>query len=115
MGRSKRDVFDDLKDRIWRKIQSWLARQLSQAGCAVLIKSVLQAIPSYAMSCFKLLDGLLSDMESRMANFFWNQESSRKFHWLAWRKLCLSKKEGGLGFAVYRSSIRPCCANKLGI
>ncbi|KAL0433988.1 UNVERIFIED_CONTAM: hypothetical protein Slati_2733100 [Sesamum latifolium] len=68
--RSKREIFDGLKVRIWRKMQSWLARLLSQARWAVLIKSVLQVIPSYAMNCFKMPDGLLSDIESMMANFF---------------------------------------------
>ncbi|KAL0440229.1 UNVERIFIED_CONTAM: hypothetical protein Slati_2505900 [Sesamum latifolium] len=71
MGSSKGEVFSSSNDRIWRKTQSWSARQLSQAGRAVLIKSVLQAIPSYVMSCLKLSDGLLLDIESMMANFFW--------------------------------------------
>ncbi|KAL0440276.1 UNVERIFIED_CONTAM: putative mitochondrial protein [Sesamum latifolium] len=33
-----------------------------------------------------------------MANFFWHQDNSKKIHWLAWRKLCISKGEGVLGF-----------------
>ncbi|KAL0405297.1 UNVERIFIED_CONTAM: putative mitochondrial protein [Sesamum latifolium] len=47
-----------------------------------------------------MLVGLLSDSESLMANFFWHQDNSRKIHWLAWRKLCVSKGEGGLGFRI---------------
>ncbi|KAL0444993.1 UNVERIFIED_CONTAM: hypothetical protein Slati_2222000 [Sesamum latifolium] len=44
--RSKRALFAALKDRIWRCIQGWHEKTLSQAGKAVLIQAVLQAIPS---------------------------------------------------------------------
>ncbi|KAL0355313.1 UNVERIFIED_CONTAM: hypothetical protein Sradi_3978200 [Sesamum radiatum] len=67
-------------------MQSWSARRLSQAGRAILIKSILQVIPSYAMSSFKMPEGLLSDIESSMANCFSHQVNSKKIHWLAWRK-----------------------------
>ncbi|KAL0449515.1 UNVERIFIED_CONTAM: hypothetical protein Slati_1507900 [Sesamum latifolium] len=34
-------------------MQCWSAKKLSQVGHVVMIKSVLQAIPTFAMSCFK--------------------------------------------------------------
>ncbi|KAL0315212.1 UNVERIFIED_CONTAM: hypothetical protein Scaly_2877900 [Sesamum calycinum] len=49
--RSKCAFFAALKDRIWRGIQGWHEKTLSQAGKAILIQVVIQAIPSYAMSC----------------------------------------------------------------
>ncbi|GAU27412.1 hypothetical protein TSUD_356480 [Trifolium subterraneum] len=49
VGRSKKATFAYIKDRIWRKINSWRSRPLSKAGKEVMIKSVLQAIPSYPM------------------------------------------------------------------
>jgi hypothetical protein len=47
IGRSKHATFKFIKDRIWNKINSWSCRRLSQAGREILIKSVLQSIPSY--------------------------------------------------------------------
>ncbi|KAL0408448.1 UNVERIFIED_CONTAM: hypothetical protein Sradi_1779200 [Sesamum radiatum] len=38
-GRSKRELFEGIKDRFWRKLHSWSAKQLSQAGRAILIKT----------------------------------------------------------------------------
>ncbi|KAL0284392.1 UNVERIFIED_CONTAM: putative mitochondrial protein [Sesamum angustifolium] len=56
-------------DRIWRRIQGWHEKTLSQAGKAVLIQAVVQAIPSYAMSCFRLL-GLFSRNSKRCQLIF---------------------------------------------
>ncbi|KAA8524268.1 hypothetical protein F0562_010691 [Nyssa sinensis] len=54
IGRSKREVFNNIRERVWKKISRWKERLLSKAGKEVLLKVVTQAIPTYAMSCFKL-------------------------------------------------------------
>lgn len=42
------------EDRVWKKLNSWKEKVLSHAANEVLIKSVVQAILSYVMSCFLL-------------------------------------------------------------
>ncbi|KAK4391663.1 putative mitochondrial protein [Sesamum angolense] len=96
--RSKRALFAALKDRIWKRIQGWHEKLLSQAGKAVLIQAVVQAIPSYAMSCFRLPKMLLVEFQSLAANLFWHDGDKRRIHWLAWDHLCRSKLDRGLGF-----------------
>ncbi|XP_043812756.1 uncharacterized protein LOC110619075 [Manihot esculenta] len=54
VGRSKKQIFSFLKDRIWKRSNSWNNRFLSRAGREVLIKAVLQAIPAYCMNVFLL-------------------------------------------------------------
>jgi hypothetical protein len=54
IGRKKKEIFDYIKDRIWKRINSWRGRALSRAGKEVMIKFVLQAIPSYVMSIYLL-------------------------------------------------------------
>ena len=52
---------------------------LSKAGKEILIKAVAQAIPTYTMSCFKLLDALCDEWTSMLRNFWWGQkEDTRK-------------------------------------
>ncbi|KAL0427995.1 UNVERIFIED_CONTAM: putative mitochondrial protein [Sesamum latifolium] len=50
------------------------------------------------MSCFKLSDRFLNELESLIANFFWNSGTEFKIHWVAWTRLCTTKEAGGLGF-----------------
>ncbi|KAL0401241.1 UNVERIFIED_CONTAM: hypothetical protein Slati_4154000 [Sesamum latifolium] len=87
-GRSKKELFEGIKERIWGKLNSWASRKLSQAGRTVLLKSVIQTVPTYSMNCFRLLDSLLRDLESLMANFFWNCGTESKILWKACPKLC---------------------------
>lgn len=100
VGRSKKTVFRYLKEKIIQKIQGWSSRLLSRAGKLVMLKNVLQLIPSYAMSCFLLPKSLCQEIERIMNAFWWQTSSSsnKGIRWLAWNKMCASKSNGGLGF-----------------
>jgi hypothetical protein len=41
IGRSKKQAFFEIKDRIWRKLQGWKENFLSQAGKEILIKAII--------------------------------------------------------------------------
>ncbi|CAK8577706.1 unnamed protein product [Lathyrus sativus] len=104
IGRSKKETFSFIKDRIWKKINSWRGRALSKAGKEVMIKLVLQAIPSYVMSLFILPDAVCNDIEKMLNSFWWGGGSNNKgIHWLACDKLAFSKKDGGLGFRDFKA------------
>jgi len=50
-------------------------------------------------ACFKLPQGIVSEIDSLLRNFWWEKNSQQKgLPWVAWKKLQFSKKEGGLGF-----------------
>ncbi|CAL9214573.1 unnamed protein product [Arabidopsis halleri] len=57
-GRKKKDLFSMIVDRIRQKACSWSSKFLSAAGKVIMLKSVLAAMPSYTMSCFKLPNSL---------------------------------------------------------
>lgn len=69
VGNSANGAFKYLKDRVWNKIQGWMEQCLSAGGKEVLIKSVVQAIPTYSMSCFKLLRGLCKHLDGLLRSF----------------------------------------------
>ncbi|XP_057249396.1 uncharacterized protein LOC130590838 [Beta vulgaris subsp. vulgaris] len=98
-GRSKKAVFGALLDRIWKKLQGWKEKLLSRAGKEVLLKSVIQAMPTYLMGVYKFPSWVTNAISTAMARFFWGQtEGRRRVHWRSWKSMCELKCLGGLGF-----------------
>jgi len=56
LGRSKRQVFDFIQDRVLKKLKGWKEKHLSFAGRGTLIKIVAQTIATYIMSGFPSLN-----------------------------------------------------------
>ena len=64
-----------------------------------MLKAVVQAIPTFAMGCFKLPVSLCDEIEALIWKFFGGQNrEQRKIPWNKWEVLCKPKLEGGLGF-----------------
>lgn len=55
VGRSKIKTFAGILSRVRKKLDGWNEKFLSQTGKEILIKAVIQAIPTYSMSVFQLL------------------------------------------------------------
>jgi hypothetical protein len=98
VGRIMSGSFDHIKDRIRSKIQG-LARLLSCAGKEVFLKTVVQAISNYSMSCFLLNKKVCKGIRSCFANFWWSSSLDRRsLHWVSWDVLSAPKEKGGMGF-----------------
>ena len=63
-----------------------------------MIKAIVQSIPTYSMSVFKLPIGLCKDIEAMIRKFWWGQGENRKINRINWSNLCDSKSMGGMGF-----------------
>lgn len=64
-----------------------------------MLKSVLAAMPTYAMTCFKLLQSLCKRIQSALTRFWWGSSPEKqKISWVAWKKMADPKCRGGLGF-----------------
>ncbi|CAN0839533.1 Transposon TX1 uncharacterized 149 kDa protein [Linum grandiflorum] len=100
VGRNKRRIFKHFKDRIWKRIQIWRSRKMSNASREVLIKAVAQAIPTYFMNTFLLTEGMIKEIERLMNSFWWGTKGngSSGIPWMCWEKLSIRKKFGGMGF-----------------
>lgn len=82
-ARSKYQSLCWIKDRVWKKLQGWKECLLSQAGKEVLIKAVIQAIPSYVMSIIKFPKGFYVELSSMVARFWWSNKDNRNgMHWV---------------------------------
>ncbi|KAL0416151.1 UNVERIFIED_CONTAM: putative mitochondrial protein [Sesamum latifolium] len=76
--RSKRTFLPLFGINVWARISGWNAKLPSQVGREVLIKSVIQAIPTYAMGCFKLPVTLLREIQSMVSKFWWSNENKTR-------------------------------------
>jgi hypothetical protein len=65
-GKSKIQSFSSVKDRVQKQLNNWKVKFLSQAVNEVLLKAVVQAIPTYNMSVFQLPATLCKELEGLM-------------------------------------------------
>ena len=73
VGRNKKASLMYIKERIWSKLQGWKEKLLSQANREVLLKAMIQAIPAYTISCFKLPINIFHEIETLIRKFWWGQ------------------------------------------
>ena len=104
MGNSKKRVFQGIIDKVLGIIEGWKAKSLSQVGRLVLIKSIVAALPSYAMSSFLLPKSFCSKLDIIFKNFLWgfSASKSRNLSLKAWDSLNKPKEMGGLGLRRMR-------------
>lgn len=100
IGRSKKAIFNFLKEKVWQRIQGWNTKLLSKAGKAVLLRNVAQAIPSYCMTCFLIPKNLCKEIETMMNGYWWksNSNNNKGIRWASWETMSMTKSKGGLGF-----------------
>lgn len=90
VGRNKRKVFGEIKDKVWKLINGWRKGVFSVGGKEILIKAVLQVVPSYLISIFQLPISLRNKLKSLILNFWWGGgQGERKIAWRSWEQVCL--------------------------
>lgn len=73
---------------------------MSHVGKQILLKVVIQAIPTNTMSVFQLPKSLSREITSMMGKLWWgHQENDHKIAWMGWNRLGKTKNKGKL---VYR-------------
>jgi len=104
VGVDRSDCFRHLIDRISMRVNGWKEKILSSGGKEVLIKSIAQAVPTYAMMVFRIPKKICKGMTDIILQYWWgDDDGKRRIHWQAWWKLCLPKAKGGMGFRDFES------------
>jgi hypothetical protein len=97
--RSKAQTFAGIQSKVRRKLDGWKKKVLSQAGREILIKAVVQAIPTYSMSVFQLPKKLYLTLNSMTRQFWWGHKDETKgVSWMSSGRLGQSKFHGGMSF-----------------
>ncbi|XP_025678312.1 uncharacterized protein [Arachis hypogaea] len=85
-------------DKVEEKLSLWKAKVLSKAGKLVLIKSVLNSLPVYYLSLYKMPQIVAKKLISLQRRFLWSKEDGRNGMALVrWEVVQAPKKLGGLG------------------
>jgi len=106
-GRMVKGKFRSVKESFSKRANDWSEKYLSSGAKEILVKSVLQSLPTYAMSVFKFSAG--QELEQMIRNFRWGDEHERrKIHWLAWDKLTKPKLRGGVSYSNLIASAQDC-------
>ncbi|KAA3477524.1 reverse transcriptase [Gossypium australe] len=71
IGKKRSIAFKNIVDRITKRINTWSKRLLSYGGKEIFIKSVLQAIPTYAFSVFLAPNTVLEEIQTLMKRAWW--------------------------------------------
>ena len=95
--------FHYLVEKLQSKLQGWKAKLLSQAGRTTLISSVLQSMPLYTFSCFRVPDTVRDKLDATTRAFWWGHDpGTRKLHLINWNEVCKPRREGGLGLKKFK-------------
>nr|GEW66941.1 RNA-directed DNA polymerase, eukaryota [Tanacetum cinerariifolium] len=93
-------AWNDIMDRIKRRLSKWKMTSLSIGGRLTLVKSVLGSMPIFHMAMFKVPAGVLCTLEKIRSHFFNGHDiSSKKVSWVCWKKILAQKDRGGLGMS----------------
>ncbi|XP_021730999.1 uncharacterized protein LOC110697904 [Chenopodium quinoa] len=106
IGKSKKTIFGGVCDRIRKKLSCWKDKLLSKPGKEVLLKAVIQAIPTYIMSLFRIPDYIIEEIHKLMSRFWWgSSEVKRKIHWQGVTVLVICGGVGGGAKGILRDGI----------
>lgn len=74
-GRSKCEALGFLSSKISNKMLGWRSKLLNNVGKDVLIKAVISAIPTYAMSVFQFSKTWCNRINGLIARFRWGHRT----------------------------------------
>ncbi|KAL8100447.1 hypothetical protein AgCh_032636 [Apium graveolens] len=104
LGRNKSTILGYLKDMVCSQVNKWNGKCISRSGKEVLIKTAVQALPTYAMSLFLLPQDITKHIEKTLASYWWktSQNSNSWLNWMCWERMTRHKSLGGMGFRDFR-------------
>ncbi|XP_016206405.1 uncharacterized protein LOC107646756 [Arachis ipaensis] len=85
-------------DKVEEKLSLWKAEILSKVGKLVFIKSVINSLPVYYLSLYKIPVAVAKKLISLQRRFFWGKDDGKGgLAFVKWELIQTPKKLGGLG------------------
>lgn len=91
-------LWQPILGKMRRKLATWKQKLLSFGGWICLINSVMNALPLFFLSFFRIPKGVVKEAKRILRTFLWGgSEGMTKVAWVKWEHVCKPKEEGGLG------------------
>ena len=89
--------FSPLLFKLDSAVQNWMGKNLLYAGRLELLKTVIYGMVQFWINVFPLPATVINQIISTCRNFLWTSNTTKStFALVAWNRVCLPKKEGGL-------------------
>lgn len=99
----KEAMWVSILNRIKSKLSRWKHKNLYMMGCISLINSVLNYIPIFYLSFFRISALVANKIIGFQRRFLQGgNEDRRKIAWVSWDQICRPKECGGLGIKNIR-------------
>ncbi|CAL0327859.1 unnamed protein product [Lupinus luteus] len=97
-GKPKSIHLQPIADRIVLKMSKWKGSLLSIMGRVELVRTIIHSMLAYSFHIYYWPTSLLKYLDNSIRNFIWSGDTKvRKLVTVAWNKVCIPTKEGGLG------------------
>jgi hypothetical protein len=91
-------TWDPLLEHLRKRLFSWRNKFISLGGRIVLINAVLNAIPIFYLSFYKMPSKVWRKIVRIQREFLWGGvKGGKRISWVKWSVVCKDKKSGGLG------------------
>ena len=95
---SKKDSWYELLDKIKKRLGNWTLRPLNLPRRLVLVKFVLQSMPTFLFSTMMAPKSVLQELRNIQRKFLLSgSHDSHKWDLVKWDTVCKPKSQGGLG------------------
>ena len=102
-GRVTKATFQEVLNRVDRRLAGWKAKCLSLAGRTTLIQATINAIPAYTMQTSRIPRSVCDELDKKIRRFLWGgSHMERKPHLVSWDVVTKEWTEGGLGLRKMR-------------
>eukprot|EP00253_Pinus_taeda_P003424 PITA_03424 len=99
LGPLKAATWNEILDKVKRKIQQWGTQWLNPASRIILLKSGISSLPLYRFTLYQGPAIFHHKLEIALRNFLWQggKKEKNRFNLVGWRSVIQSQDRGGLG------------------
>lgn len=86
IGRNKQSCCTETVDKMNSRLQAWQGKLVNQAGRSTQIQAAVGVMAHFQMSCMKIPNKTVDQIEALQWNYWWNKNSSKGYYGIGWNR-----------------------------